>query len=166
MTFPEPSLTVLEAIDRARADGLATELLAGLARQAHELLVSLDTIDPDPTLSLRQDHAKSETLLSERGQSGPERWEYPLSFSEYRDRFFLRIGGEEGSVDVPVLPAVFGIVERYGLVEDPVLSAPARVDRTEFERAMGLLKQSHHRERQRSTKNHDENVRRPDIPMA
>jgi hypothetical protein len=139
MPFPEEPLTVIEAIDHARAAGLTVEIMAGFASRTHELLISLETVDPDPGLSLRIDRARSAVLLSEREQSGPERWEYPYSLAQYQDRFFLRVAGREGAVDIPFLPAAFGIVERYGLVEDVAHAAPARVDRQEFERAITAL---------------------------
>jgi hypothetical protein len=136
MTYPDQALTLIEAIDRARAVGLAASVLAGFASHTHELLISLDTIDPEPTVSLRIDRSVSGILLSEREQSGPERWEYSHSIDEYQDRFFLRICGAVGCIDVPILPAVIGIVERYGLVEDLELSTPARVKRKAFESAI------------------------------
>jgi hypothetical protein len=139
MNYPDQPLTLIEAIDRARAVGLAIRVMAGFASHTHELLISLDTIDPEPTVSARIDRSSSGILLSEREQSGPERWEYPHSIDEYQDRFFLRICGAGSCFDVPVLPAVIGIVERYGLVEDLALSAPARVDRRTFDRAIASL---------------------------
>jgi hypothetical protein len=142
MPYPPAPLTLVEAIDRARAEGFAVDVLAGFADHVNEILISLDTVDPDPTVSLRLDRSQGDTLISERSQSGPERWEYPFSISEYHDRPFLRVSRGGRNVDVPVLPAILGIVERYGLVEDLELSAPARVDRHEFERAIALLSQA------------------------
>jgi hypothetical protein len=142
MAYPKPPLTLLEAIDQARAHGLGIELLAGFSSHTLELLVSVDTIDPEPTLSLRLNHSRTDSLLSARHQSGPERWEYPFSDTEFRDRFFLRVFGEQGFMDVPLVPAVIGIVERYGLVDDVALSTPARVDRRWFEEAIALLVQA------------------------
>jgi len=139
MTYPEQPLTLVEAIDLARAHGLTVDVMAGFASRTHELLVSLETIDPDPSLSLRVDRTNSAELLSNRDQSGPERWDYPHTSTEYQDRIFLRIVGEGTTIDLPLLPAVLGIVERYGLDEDLALAAPGRVDRKEFERAITLL---------------------------
>jgi hypothetical protein len=142
MALPHEPLTLIEAIDHARAAGLTVEIMAGFASRTHDLLISLETIDPEPGLSLRIDRARSAVLLSEREQSGPERWEYPHSLTQYQDRFVLRVAGREGAVDMPFLPAAFGVVERYGLVEDVTHAVPARVKREEFERAVAVLTQT------------------------
>ena len=105
----------------------------------HEILVSVTTTDPDPTVAAIEQGLRGSTLLSERDQSGPERWDYSWQREVAREQLAIRLTGEHGSAVVMCTPVAFAHLATFGWQEPTGDPIPVLVSRESLDAALRSL---------------------------
>lgn len=122
--------------------GVEARLLVGLFRQADTGLIAVTTVDPEVRVELVSgDGVRRRSVeLTERSQSGPERWDHAVSRERLVEGWVLRLGCGGQVREIPVLPAARALVHAHGWNDAAFdrLAEPL-VDRHEFRRAIGAL---------------------------
>ena len=144
MPHPHP-LTLPDALRRAESLGVSAQLLIGLEPHAREFLIALRTTDEESSLHLirRSPLGLDEVSLNRRSQSGPERWDHPVTLPTWRDRWVLRLERSGHTRDVPLLSAVQAILETHGWTDDTTRLGEPIVSVSDFERALSELSTEH-----------------------
>lgn len=135
-------LTLSVAMNEARKLGVDARLLVGLYRCVETDLIAVTTGDSECRVELVDGEGarRGSAELSDRSQSGPERWDYSVKREQLVERWVLRLSCGEQVRDVPVLPAAQGLVHAHGWNDAAFdqLAEPL-VDHHEFRRAVGAL---------------------------
>jgi hypothetical protein len=114
---------LLDAVAIARDAGYRCDIVQLVSWGPQEILVSVTTTDPDPTVAAIEQGQRGSTLLSEHDQSGPERWDYSWQREVAREQLAIRLTGEHGSTLVMCMPIAFAHLATFGWQEatgDPI----------------------------------------------
>ena len=128
-----------EALSLAARNGVGASIRCGIVLSTREVLVGLTTVDNAPMLTIRDDSGGSERWLVAREQSGPDRWDYPASFLQRSERYFLRLTMADRFEDVEFEPAAVAVMSEYGWTDDVSLTGEAIVERRTLAAAFQLL---------------------------
>ena len=109
-------LTLSQAIAEAMTTGVRAQVLVGVRQGTINTLLALRSGDSDCTLSVvsGSGYTLRETSIPNRSQSGPDRWDFPISVPILQDRYLLRLSLGPNSRDVPLAAAVQALVLATG----------------------------------------------------
>lgn len=124
-----PRITLSDALALAVPHGITVTIRCGVLLSTRELRVGLTTTDNDPMLTVNDDSGESERWLVEREQSGADRWDYPASFLQRSDRYFLRLTMADRFEDVELEAATVAVISEHGWTDDVSLNGEALVER-------------------------------------
>lgn len=134
--------SLLDALAKARASGIAAELLSGIEPEPHAMLISLVTSDPETMLVVRRHGLRPEPvdeLLEAREESGADRWDYPFSVRCWRDRMVLRLRRGTSVRDIEILRSAATVLRALGWSDDPNVLVPAVVVTAELDDALAAI---------------------------
>lgn len=131
-------LDVERAAAMARSLGIDARVVQTLAPPI-ELLLSLTTTDRDPTVSVLESGGSTATLLEEREESGPDRWDYSLQVQGSGLQIALELAAGSSLQLVPALPIGFSHLAEHGWTPPTDRPLPVLVDRTALEAAIASL---------------------------
>ena len=105
---------LLDAVAMARDAGCRSDVVHLVHWEPQETLVSVTTTDLDPTVAAVEQGRGGSTLLSERDQSGPERWDYSWHREVAREQLAIRLTSGHGSALVTCTSVAFGHLKTFG----------------------------------------------------
>lgn len=107
MTDWTRTIPTSRAIEIIQDNDYRWRFVIGVERQDLTSVLALDSVDSEARLS----SIDQRVVVGKKIQARSESWDFPIQGPLLRERVFLRVEGQQGHVDVPLLGAPWSTIE-------------------------------------------------------